>query len=298
MSGSISTEQRALTLMYHDVVPAGGWASSGFNGSAADLYKLELGRFREHLDAIARSATGRVGGTVEEPRAWAASGRQPSQGLPVFLSFDDGGESAFTLIAGELEKLGWRGHFFITTGLIGAAGFLSAAQIRALRGRGHVIGSHSVSHPQRISHLPWSELRREWAASVRTLSDILGERVTVASVPGGFCSERVARAAIEAGIRMLFNSEPTTKLRLVGDCTVLGRYFVQRETPAAVAGAYAAGEWAPRMKQAALWKAKRLAKAAGGETWFRFRQWAIANNSATAQRRAPGEADAGRSRAA
>lgn len=298
MSGSISTEQRALTLMYHDVVPAGGWASSGFSGLAADLYKLELGRFREHLAAIERGARGHVGGTVEQPEAWAAAGRHAAQGLPVFLSFDDGGESAFTLIAGELEKLGWRGHFFVTTGLIGTAGFLSEAQIRALRSRGHVIGSHSVSHPQRISHLPWNDLRREWTTSVRTLSDILGEPVTVASVPGGFYSERVARAAIEAGIRMLFNSEPTTKLRLVGDCTVLGRYFVQRDTPAAVAGAYAAGEWAPRMKQAALWKAKRLAKAAGGETWFRFRRWAIANNTAPARQTAREQTRAGRSRAA
>ncbi|HWR52489.1 MAG TPA: polysaccharide deacetylase family protein [Bryobacteraceae bacterium] len=295
MSGSVSTEQRALTLMYHDVVPAGGWASSGFSGAGADLYKLELGRFREHLAAIERAAPGRVAGTVEDPAAWVPAGKQPRSGLPVFLSFDDGGESAFTLIAGELEKRGWRGHFFITTSLIGTHGFLTAEQIRALRGRGHVIGSHSVSHPQRISHMPWKDLYREWAVSVRVLSNILNERVTVASVPGGFYSERVAQAAIEAGIRMLFNSEPTTRLRLVGHCTVLGRYFVQRDTPAAIAGAYAAGEWAPRMKQAALWRAKRIAKAAGGQTWFRFRQWAIANHG---QQPAPEQTRAERSRAA
>lgn len=122
--------------------------------------------------------------------------------------------------------------------------------------------------------------------------------MTVGSVPGGFYSEEVAEAAAQAGIRMLFNSEPSIRLRLAGSCTVVGRYFVQRDTPAGVAAGYAACEWVPRVKQAAMWKAKRLAKAAGGDAWFRVREWAIARTAAPAAQPRAGDAPAERTRAA
>src|SRR5262245_47304812 len=48
------------------------------------------------------------------------------------------------------------------------------------------------------------------------LRDILGESVTVASVPGGYYGRAVAETAAEAGIRVLFNSEPTTRTQTVG----------------------------------------------------------------------------------
>ena len=41
-------------------------------------------------------------------------------------------------VADELEQMGWRGHFFITSDWIGRRGFLTAGQIRELRRRGHV----------------------------------------------------------------------------------------------------------------------------------------------------------------
>src|SRR2546421_11759443 len=129
-----------------------------------------------------------------------------------------------------LERHGLRGHFFVVTDFIGTAPFLNADQIRELRGRGHVVGSHSCSHPERISACGREQLVEEWRRSCAVLSDILGEAVTTASVPGGFYSKAVAEAAAEAGVRLLYTSEPTTRTWTVAGCEVRGRYSVVRGT--------------------------------------------------------------------
>ena len=80
--------------------------------------------------------------------------------LPFLLTFDDGGKSAVTRVAGLLEKYGWHGHFFVTAGQINRKGLLNTEQIRRLRREGHVIGSHSFSHPVRMSHCSKEEIER------------------------------------------------------------------------------------------------------------------------------------------
>jgi peptidoglycan/xylan/chitin deacetylase (PgdA/CDA1 family) len=197
---------------------------------------------------------------------------------PLLLTFDDGGESASTLIAGALERHGWRGHFFVTTDYIGKPGFLSEEQIKDLHARGHVIGSHSCSHPPRMSHCGWDRLMREWSESVWVLSEILEGPVKTASVPGGYYSREVAEAAGQAGIRFLFTSEPTVRPHRVGECLVLGRYFVQRGMPPSVAAGFAAARAGVRWKQALLWNVKKAAKAAGGEFYLRARSVLLARN--------------------
>ena len=181
----------------------------------------------------------------------------------MFVTFDDGGISAFTTVADILEEAGWRGHFFVTASYIGRRSFLNVDQIRELHRRGHVIGSHSLRHPARISRLSWEKLIEEWSASVQILSDILGEQVRVASVPGGFYSKKVAQAAAQSGIEVLFTSEPTASSRVVDGCLVLGRYVIQRWTRPETAAAIAAGNLAPRLRQMIYWNAKKALKTFG-----------------------------------
>src|SRR4051812_27521780 len=175
----------AISLLYHDVVLPGQVNSSGFPGGDSNIYKLDLDEFRRHLDAVAKT----------NPHA--------------LFTFDDGGISFHDHIAGELEKRGWRGFFFIATNWIGRPGFLDVSRIRDLRQRGHIIGTHSCSHPERLSYCPFDEILGEWSRSVAVLSDILGEQVNAGSVPGGYYARNVAKAAAHAGIRTLFTSEPT-----------------------------------------------------------------------------------------
>lgn len=121
-----------------------------------------------------------------------------------------------------------------------------------------------------MSHCSWQELLREWRESAGILSGILGEPVTVASVPGGYYSRKVAEAAAEAGIRALFTSEPTTRVQRVNGCLVLGRYFVRRGMDSRISGEFARLRVGPRLRQAGLWKLKKLAKFAGGGLYLKL----------------------------
>lgn len=247
---------RMLSVMYHDVVESHIHETSGFPGRWAQIYKLSPNDFGDHLKAIHRA--------IGNQRVGVIGGNEDG----VFLTFDDGGVSAYEPTASMLEQYGWRGHFFITTNWIGRPGFLSSEQICDLDRRGHVIGSHSCSHPTRMAELPWAAMSDEWTQSVRQLSLILGHAVTVASVPGGYYSLRVAKAAAQAGIRTLFTSDPTTSMDVVDGCRVLGRYVVKQGMRPEWSGGFAANRPVPRLKQMLLWKTKGVAKRMGGRMYL------------------------------
>jgi peptidoglycan/xylan/chitin deacetylase (PgdA/CDA1 family) len=165
----------------------------------------------------------------------------------------------------------WSGHFFIATGLMGQRGFLDASAIVELRTMGHIIGSHSVSHPLRMSSLPKGELGEEWRASVESLGDLLGEEIRSASVPGGYYAKRVARAAAEAGIAVLFTSEPVRTTQHVGKCLVVGRVSMKTSTSAVDASRIAAGDSGPWLQEWVGWNVRKPAKAVLGNRYERLR---------------------------
>lgn len=258
-------QMKAISLMYHDVVSRDERNSSGFPGADAAIYKIAPDRFRNHIQSI-RSATRSKPLTDFDPQG------QPKHGTPFCITFDDGGISAFTTIAGILEEAGWRGLFFVTAGCVGQRPFMTQGQIRELHRRGHIIGSHSLSHPTRMSHCSRDEMVDEWGVSVKILSEILGERVRIASVPGGHYSKQVAQTAAQSGIEILFTSEPTVSASVVDGCTVLGRYVIQRWTSPETAAAMAAGKVAPRLRQTIFWNGKKILKAVGGNYYSKARR--------------------------
>jgi peptidoglycan/xylan/chitin deacetylase (PgdA/CDA1 family) len=237
-------------LMYHDVTPRGCEDSSGFAGGDAARYKLTPEQFDRHLAAIAAAA-----------------------GIPPLLTFDDGGASA-EAIAGALERNGWRGYFFVTTNRINQAGFVDAHAIRRLDACGHIIGSHSHTHPLRMARCPRLRLVDEWRQSVTTLADLIGRPVAAASIPGGEYSDQVAQAADEVGIEILFTSEPTLQLRTIGNVRVHGRFPVLASTSPQAVAALATGAAIPRAMWAARWQVRRFAKRALGDRYLRLRgEW-------------------------
>lgn len=264
---------KAVSLLYHDVIASGDYASSGFSVPGANRYKLDRDEFVRHLTAIAGVVVPKPG-KVTDLLQWDVSTDQQGP-FPFYLTFDDGGSSAWPCIAGLLERFGWRGHFLITAGYVGSRAFLGKHEIRALRRSGHFIGSHSTSHPERMSACSWRELVDEWGSSVQILSDILGEPVIIGSVPGGYYSRKVAEAAGVAGIRILFNSEPTTKCVSVNGLLVLGRYSVTRGMPPVAAARLASGKGASRLGQYLRWNCKRTAKFLGGQSWLTMRRWLL-----------------------
>ena len=260
---------RLVSLLFHDVYVTDP-AESGFVSDAANRYKLSVAGFEAQLAGIARVRT-----DAPSVRVSSASGRSEEQGLPYAITFDDGGVSYYTLIADRLESRGWRGHCFVTTDCIGRRGFLDAAQIRELHARGHVIGSHSASHPARFSACSFEQMVREWRDSRARLEDLLGDAVTVASVPGGYFSAAVARAAAEAGLTVLFNSEPVTAIG-VEPITVIGRFTIRHgDAPDAAMRFLAPAAWA-RSAAWLNWNAKGLIKPLLGPAYSRVADWVCA----------------------
>ena len=203
---------QTISLLFHDVYVADP-RDSGFATSGADRYKLPVKDFDAQLAGLARvrsdaprlivDMTGEprvTGGLTASAKATAvrrsftrrrkASGYCADDGhsghtrIPYLFTVDDGGVSYYTFVADRLEERGWRGHCFVSTDAIDTRGFLSSGQIRELDRRGHVIGSHSASHPSRFSSCAPSRMNEEWARSRSVLEDLLGHEVRTASLPG------------------------------------------------------------------------------------------------------------------
>jgi peptidoglycan/xylan/chitin deacetylase (PgdA/CDA1 family) len=132
-------------------------------------------------------------------------------------------------VAEELSQRGWRGHFFIVTGRIGERTFLKPSDIIAIRDAGHIIGSHSHTHPDIFRELTPERMRLEWRVSSEILSALLGEPCVAASVPGGDSSLEVMQMASDCGYRYLFTSEPLLRPARVGSTWILGRLGIKSD---------------------------------------------------------------------
>ena len=258
---------KAVTLLYHDVIEDNNYASSGFNSGDADFYKLDKLEFIKHLDAIIAKHNLKA---ENLDTLYQLSNNH----IPFYITFDDGGQSFLTLIANILEERGWVGIFFISTDYIGTSGFLTEAEVKELSDRGHIIGSHSCSHPKRISDCSYQELMTEWTESKLVLERITKKEVSTASVPGGFLSKQIEQAASEAGFRSLFTSEPQKKVYKTKGCLVLGRYSITQAVSTESAVKLASKKTsALQMWQYIYWNIKKFAKTYFGSlyAWFRLK---------------------------
>jgi peptidoglycan/xylan/chitin deacetylase (PgdA/CDA1 family) len=236
---------RRAGLTFHDVVAPDRRSESGFQGVGPDHYKVAPERFVAHLGALPAGADG------------------------IELTFDDGGASALAT-AELLESRDRRGRFFVVADRIGTEGFLDEDGCRELLARGHVIGSHGLTH-RALTPLSDREVEDEWRLSRERLESVLGAEVTTASVPRGFYDRRIGRLAAAAGYRELYTSEPWLRPRRLGTLTVVGRFSVTEDTsPERVA---ALASFAPRAiaTTAVGWHARKAAKRVLGPAYERVR---------------------------
>lgn len=255
-----------LSLLLHDIYEC-DLAESGFSGPGANRYKLTAMELEAQLAGIVQARRDR-------PLLVSQMGKKRRKRIPFAITVDDGGISYYTTVAERLERLGWRGHCLVTTGFIGRRGFLERRHIRELHTRGHLIGTHSVSHPARFAACTWDRMVQEWADSRKTLQDILGEDVTIGSVPGGYFSRRVAQAAAASGLKVLFTSEPQTRVRRVGDCEVFGRFTVRAGAPPAFSGRIAGCRRSTLRREWVVWNAKKVVKYFLGGSYRHLAGWA------------------------
>lgn len=229
--------------MYHDIVTKND-KSSGFQNKNAFQYKVEECAFEEQVKAL--------------------------QGKDVVFTFDDGGESFLTKAAPLLEQYGFKGVFFISTKYIGAPGFLTEEQVKALAERGHVVGSHSHTHPEIFTKLSKEEIHEEWQKSYVILEDILGKKDLPMSIPNGYASKTIMEESIKCGFIDIYTSQPTTKIKLFQKHNVIGRYVVHDNmTTEDVLGIV--NSKGTKMKMALKWQALNLVKGVLGESYDIFK---------------------------
>ena len=250
------------TLMYHDVVEPAEFSGSGFCGSDANSYKITFTDFLSHI--VALNSTRRPCVTVTDVFG--------SPLIPGFLlTFDDGGASAMR-IADTLDSHAMRGHFFVSTNYLDTPGFLQSTDVTELFKRGHIIGSHSASHPKSMNQCPPQQIYEEWHESLQRLSSLLGHKTEIGSIPNGSYSRTVVEAAERAGMRSLFTSEPTTKAFSVGKCHVFGRFTIRRQTSPHVVIGLTLGIGRQRVRQWLTWNTRKIAKRYLGHSYDRIRR--------------------------
>ena len=214
----MSPKPKIAALLYHDV--SDHPFESGFQRASAYSYKHTRKVFSQHLERISNCGTAPEIVTQIDFRRSARH---------LLLTFDDGGKGALH-VSEQLNRFGWKCHFFITTSLIGTRTFLDKDDIRHLRRCGHIVGSHSHTHPDIFRALSFADMIREWRTSCDVLGGLLGEQCLVASVPGGDASQKVFESAAAAGLQYLFTSDPSPVPRSVNGCWIIGRVCAKAGT--------------------------------------------------------------------
>jgi peptidoglycan/xylan/chitin deacetylase (PgdA/CDA1 family) len=179
--------KKLITFLYHEATD--NPSSSGFQRQGAMPYKHKVQHFLDDLDAIQSVFSYSI--IVDDHKKY--------DGNSLILTFDDGGKSALT-IADILDYRALIGHFFVTTSMIGTPGFLSEDEIQELDRRGHIIGSHSHSHPSIFRDISFQQKLEEWQVSKQILENILCKDVVSASIPGGDMDDETIETAAKAGI--------------------------------------------------------------------------------------------------
>lgn len=233
----------SVVLMYHDIVTKND-KSSGFQNENAFQYKVEEQAFEEQVKAL--------------------------QGKDVVFTFDDGGVSFYTKAAPILEKYGFKGVFFISTKYIGTPGFLDKEQVVALAARGHIIGSHSHTHPEIFTKLSKEEVREEWSKSYEILQGMLNNKDLPMSIPNGYASKIIMQEAIDCGFTDIYTSQPTTKVKTFIGHKVIGRYVVHENMTTEDVLRIVTSQ-GTKMKMAMKWHVLNMVKSVLGSSYEKFK---------------------------
>ncbi|KGN98575.1 hypothetical protein HR11_08565 [Porphyromonas macacae] len=204
----INKKIKFRTLMFHDIYENKP-DESGFKKPSSNTYKIQQKDFIWLINFLIHKIEG-AGKNVYNLR----------------LTFDDGGKS-FLWIAKELKKKGLVGHFFFSTSYIGTEGFCSEKDILEIHKLGHIIGNHSHTHPERISALSSEKIIEEWVKSTNILEALIGEKISEASIPNGYCSEASFSILKHLGYKTIFTSTPTIKIKQYKGMKIIGRFSIR-----------------------------------------------------------------------
>jgi len=174
-----------------------------FEGEAnAEKYAIATDTFEQHINYLSEegfesiSFNAFLGGFLPLP------GKRY-----VIITFDDGNYSDYSIAFHLLKKYGFVATFFVTVGRIGTRDYLDWDHLKEMIDGDMSIQSHSLNHLF-LSDLGKDTLRKELTESKRILEDRLYLPVHFISLPGGFYSRQVLKAAQGAGYKGVATSGP------------------------------------------------------------------------------------------
>jgi peptidoglycan/xylan/chitin deacetylase (PgdA/CDA1 family) len=129
----------------------------------------------------------------------------------IVLTFDDGLIGNYLYALSILEKYGFKATFFVTVRFISRImRYMSWEQIAGLQKNGHLIQSHTMTHPM-LGVCDDREITYELETSKKTIEDKIGAPVKYLSLPFGSFDQRVIKIAKETGYQAIFTSSCSTK---------------------------------------------------------------------------------------
>jgi peptidoglycan/xylan/chitin deacetylase (PgdA/CDA1 family) len=123
----------------------------------------------------------------------------------IVITFDDGYIGNYLFAFGILERYGFKATFFITVDDVSKDRYMSWEQLSVLHKNGHLIQSHTMTHPM-LGESDEKRITYELEASKKVIEDKIGAPVKYLSLPYGSSDERVTTIAKEIGYKAIFTS--------------------------------------------------------------------------------------------
>lgn len=144
----------------------------------------------------------------------------------VMITFDDGFETDSSQVFPILNKHGFKGIHFITTGFIGEPRYLSWEQIKLLHSQGFDIQSHTHTHSL-LATISLEKIKEELSKSKDILEQKLGKKIIALSLPGGNFNQKIISVAEDCGYKYVFTTQPEINRN---NSRLLHRFLVKQDS--------------------------------------------------------------------
>lgn len=184
-----------LILNYHHV---------NKHDAQGSLYDVSLQQLLDHLKIIKENSVAVSSLANDETYL-------PSTDFKLALTFDDGNQSDYDLVAPILKEYNYSAAFFALGNYLNKPGRLTSLQLRELSEAGHCVGSHGLSHEILTKLSPEQQLH-ELKDSKEKMEEIIGKEVKGFAFPYGQSNAATISAAKTCGYTHLFSTGMRTNL--------------------------------------------------------------------------------------
>ena len=175
----IYNKQQIPVLCYHRIAEGG-----------KSEYSVTPETFKAHMQTLADSGYRSI--QPDQLYDYLVYNKElPSKSF--LVTFDDSREEHSTIAAPVLEKLGFRGVFFIMTITYDKKNYMTKDQIAGLAKAGHCIGLHSWDHTMATKYKDSTDWKKQVVEPQKKLAGITGKPVEYWAYPNGVFNHESAK---------------------------------------------------------------------------------------------------------